>query len=262
MISPSARIGSGCDIAPTAVIHTNVELGDGSTVGDFCIIGAPARGARAGQTLVIGAGSTIRSHSVLYEGSTFGPGLNTGHHALLREGVRAGRALQVGSYCDLEGEADIGDWVRMHSSVHIGRGTSIGDLCWIFPYVVTTNDPAPPSGLMKGASIGHGAVVCTSSVVLPGAKIGAGAFIAAMTRAAGTIPAGAVFSGNPGSVVGSLRLIRDRQDRYHGVSTVAAGTTWYGHYSDAYPADAQARIRELQAEVEAACDRLDAERRG
>jgi acyl-[acyl carrier protein]--UDP-N-acetylglucosamine O-acyltransferase len=252
-ISPQARIDAECRIAGSAIIHGNVSLGKGSVVEDFCIIGNPARGEWAGNEVTIGPGAHIRSHSVLYEGSTFGPGLMTGHHCVLREGLTAGVNLQVGSYCDLEGDAVIGDWVRFHSSVHLGRGTKVGDLVWIFPYVVTNNDPAPPSGLKVGAEIGDGCVICTSAVVLPGTRLGVGSFVGAMSRVGGHVPSAAVYSGNPAVMVGSLNVIRDLQDMHHQKRTRGQGTTWMGHYAKFYPEEAQERIRQIQAVVEIAC---------
>lgn len=249
-ISPKARIGSGVDIAETAVVHDNVEIGDGSVIGDFCIIGHPARGEFAGRPLRLGPGALVRSHSVLYEGSVFGPGLMVGHSTMIREGVAAGVNLQIGSFNDIEGDCTIGDWVRFHSNVHVSRGTSIGDLVWIFPYTVTTNDPIPPSGLKVGVRIDSGAALCTGSIVLPGARVGEGALIGAMTRAQGEIPAGALVVGNPGKTVGSVRRLRHPETgKQH---------PWMRHFSPYYPEEAQPRIRELAARVEAACDVLDA----
>src|SRR5262245_48117200 len=114
-VSTRARIGVGVDIAETAVVFDNVQIDDHCSIGEYCVVGEPARAPYTGQPLLIGAGGIIRSHTVLYEGSRFGAGVSIGHHALLRAGIVAGRNLQVGSYCDLEGETKIGNWVRMHS---------------------------------------------------------------------------------------------------------------------------------------------------
>jgi len=248
-ISKKAQIGNNCQIAPTAIIHDNVILGDGSVVEDYCLLGYGARGERAGQNLVIGGNAHIRSHTILYEGSVFGPDLRVGHHTMIREGISAGKNLQIGSFNDIEGEADFGDWVRFHSNVHICRGTTIGDLSWIFPYVVTTNDPIPPSGLCRGPRIEPGSSVCTGSIVLPETHIGVGAFIGAMTRAGGAVPAGALMVGNPGKVVGSVRRLKDKEtNKQH---------PWYQHHNDAYPDEAQPRIRSLLQEVIIACDQLE-----
>ena len=236
-------------IAETAIIHDHVELGDNSSIGEYCIIGHPARGEASGKTLKIGAGANIRSHTIIYEGSEFGDQLSVGHSSILREGIKAGVNLQVGSMNDLEGMALIGDWVRFHSNVHVSRGTTIGDLVWIFPYVVTTNDPIPPSGLCEGVTLDAGSTVCTGSVVLPGTQVGVGAFIGAMTRAGGIIRAGALVIGNPAKMVGSVRRLKH----------VDSGKQhpWYTHHADAYPPKAQSRIAEILAEVETACDEID-----
>jgi acetyltransferase-like isoleucine patch superfamily enzyme len=249
-VSSKAKIGAGCDIAETAIIHDNVELGEGVRVGEFCILGHPARGDAAGVPLRIGQGSHIRSHTTMYEGSAFGPRLIVGHGCMIREGITAGINLQIGSMNDLEGDASFGDWVRFHSNVHICRGTVLGDLVWIFPYVVTTNDPAPPSGLQLGPKLEHGSVVCTQSIVLPGTTMGIGAFAGAMTRVGGAVPAGALVVGNPAKQVGSVRRIKYAPKGYN--------HPWMSHHAWYYPEDAHARIAELGAQVEAACDALEA----
>lgn len=244
MISEKAKIGKNVAFGANVRVYDNVVIGDNAVIGDFCILGHPAGGDYKGKALILGEGAIIRSHSILYEGSEFGPDLRVGHSTLIREGLVAGCNLQVGSFNDLEGEARIGDWVRFHSNVHIGRGADIGDLVWIFPYVVLTNDPIPPSGLKEGVTLGAGSVVCTSAVVLPGANVGAGAFVAAMARARGDIPAGALVVGGEGKVIGSIKKLKHRPSgKQH---------PWMNHFAAAYPEEAQARIKALHQEVEAA----------
>lgn len=251
MISEKASIGANVTLGAHVRIHDNVVLGDHCSIGDFCIIGHPAGGDYRGKPLVIGAGAVIRSHSVLYEGSTFGPDLRVGHTSLIREGVTAGRNFQIGSFNDLEGEAEVGDWVRFHSNVHIGRGAVIGDLVWIFPYAVLTNDPIPPSGLKEGVTLGAGSAVCTSAVVLPGTRVGRGAFIGAMTRARGDIPGGALVVGPEGAIVGTIRKLRHKPSgKQH---------PWMSHFATYYPAEAQERIAALHREVEADIVALEAQ---
>jgi UDP-3-O-[3-hydroxymyristoyl] glucosamine N-acyltransferase len=251
LISSKARIGANVTLGAHVRIHDNVVIGDNTSIGDFCIIGHPASGEYRGKPLVIGAGAVIRSHSVLYEGSTFGLDLRIGHTSLIREGIEAGKNFQVGSFNDLEGEAKIGDWVRFHSNVHIGRGALIDDFVWIFPYAVLTNDPIPPSGLKEGVTLGAGSAVCTSAVVLPGAVVGRGAFVAAMTRARGNIPAGALVVGGEGEIVGSIRKLKHKPSgKQH---------PWMSHFASYYPEEAQPRIAALHCLLEQDIDRLEAE---
>jgi UDP-3-O-[3-hydroxymyristoyl] glucosamine N-acyltransferase len=250
MISGKARIGRNVSLGANVRVHDNVVIGDNTVIGDFCVIGHPAGGEYKGKPLVIAEGSIIRSHSILYEGSTFGPDLRVGHSSLIREGVQAGENLQIGSFNDLEGETEIGNWVRLHSNVHIGRGAVIGDLVWIFPYVVLTNDPIPPSGLKEGVTLEAGSAVCTSAVVLPGTIVGRGAFVAAMTRARGRIPGGALVVGGDGQIVGSIRKLKHK----------ASGKQhpWMTHFASYYPEKAQPVIAELHRLIEQDIAQLEA----
>ncbi|WCM89329.1 N-acetyltransferase [Acidovorax sp. NCPPB 3576] len=251
MISTKAKIGRNVTLGAHVRIHDNVEIGDDTVIGDFCVIGHPAGGEYQGQPLQIGPRSVIRSHSILYEGSSFGADLRVGHTSLIREGVKAGVNLQIGSFNDLEGDTVIGDWVRFHSNVHVGRGAVIGDLVWIFPYVVLTNDPIPPSGLKEGVTLGAGSAVCTSAVVLPGTVVGRGAFIAAMTRARGNIPGGALVVGGEGHIVGTIRKLRHKESgKQH---------PWMTHFADYYPAEAQSAITALHQAVESDVELLERE---
>ena len=118
----------------------------------------------------------------------------------------------------------------------MGKGAEIGDFVWIFPNVVVTNDPLPPSGLCVGATIGDGAIVCTASVVLPGTKLGRGAFVAAMTRAGGDVPAASVVVGGQGKIIGSLERLTNEE---YGISH-----PWMKNYT-AYPEDAQDALQAL-----------------
>ena len=78
LIDPSAKIGRNVTIGHGTRIYANVEIGDGCTIGDFCVIGHPGPGDNG--PLVLGTGATVRSHAVLYEGSTIGPMLETGRN--------------------------------------------------------------------------------------------------------------------------------------------------------------------------------------
>ncbi|MEN8165622.1 MAG: hypothetical protein ABFS37_15955, partial [Acidobacteriota bacterium] len=54
-------------------IFVGVELGEGVELGDFVVIGQPAKGQREGEVeTAIGAGSVIRSHTVIYAGARLG----------------------------------------------------------------------------------------------------------------------------------------------------------------------------------------------
>ncbi|MCU1589896.1 MAG: hypothetical protein JWP11_1152 [Frankiales bacterium] len=208
LIASSARLAADVSVGPFTVVHEDVEIGAGSRIGSHCSIGEPTPNAE-GRALVIGAGAHIRSHSVVYQGSTFGSGLTTGHHVTMREGLVTGLGLQVGTLSDLQGRATIGDYVRLHSNVHIGQLSRIGSFVWIFPYVVLTNDPHPPSdGHHAGVKVEDFAVIATMSTVLPGVRIGARSVIAAHALVRRDVEPDTLVAGVPAKSLGAASRVQ------------------------------------------------------
>jgi acetyltransferase-like isoleucine patch superfamily enzyme len=206
-LHPTAEIADGAKLASTAVvgpftiIHKNVEIEDGVIIGSHCEIGHPARNFSGGPPLKIGKNSLIRSHSVFYEGSTFGENLVTGHRVTVRERAVVGRNVQIGTLSDIQGYCEIGDFVRMHSNVHIGQKSKINDYVWIFPYVVLTNDPHPPSDVSMGVTIEKYAVIATMSVILPGVRVREGALVAAHSSVSRDVAENTVVAGSPAKYI-------------------------------------------------------------
>ena len=239
-ISPKAKIGANVRIGFGVRIYDNVVIGANCTIADHCVIGTPTKHPEfSGQPVVIGEGSIIRSHTVVYEGSSYGAELETGHHVVLREGTRAGDNLRVGNFSDIEGNCQIGDFCRFHGYVHIGKGSVVGDFVWIFSLVTLTNDPLPPSHLALPVTIEDGAVLAVGATPLPGSYIGQGAFIGAGSQVRGKIPAGAVVI--DGKVVFGVHRLCSQE---HGIQH-----PWMTHFKDAYPEVAWERIEQLRVEV-------------
>lgn len=248
-IHPTALIGDGVmlgrnvTVGPHAVIYDNVYIGDDSVIGAHVILGEPCAdfyGADANysnRVLEIGSGARIRSGSVLYAGSSFGDGLETGHRVTIREGARAGKNFRVGTLSDIQGHCDIGDYVRLHSNVHVGHKSRVGNFVWIFPYVVLTNDPHPPSEFQVGVNIEDFAVIATMSVILPGVSIGKDALVGAGSVVNRNVEAESVVVGNPAKKVATVRDIKSKKDggsvypwRYH----FDRGMPWQGIGYDAW----------------------------
>ena len=162
IISPSAVIGKNVSIGPYSIVHDGVNIGNDTVIESHCEIGHPSPLAE-GTPLILGKSSLIRSHSIFYAGSTFGDRLVTGHRVTVREKTVAGINFQIGTLCDIQGHCSIGDYVRFHSNVHIGQHSRIGNFIWIFPYVVLTNDPHPPSNVMQGVIVEDFAAIATMS---------------------------------------------------------------------------------------------------
>ena len=243
-IDPSARIGNNVRFGYGVRVYGNVEIGDNCSIGDFSVVGCPAssQGAQS-SALVIGPDALIRSHAVLYAGSTVGSCFETGHHVVVREGAVIGENLRLGNFSDIEGNCIVGDFVRMHSYAHVGRGAKIGDFVWLYSLTTLMNDPLPPSHLCDPVTIGDMVTVCVNAQLMPGVDIGRGSMIASGAVARGSIPAGALVSGSEGEIVGLTKFLMHMESRTR--------HPWYRHFSDAYPERARERIRRLGAEIEA-----------
>jgi acetyltransferase-like isoleucine patch superfamily enzyme len=230
-VSPRATIGSNATIGPFTIIHDDVILGDDVTVESHCVVGHPNPLA-AGRPLVVGDRGLIRSHSVLYAGSSFGAGLRTGHRVTVREGITAGLDLQIGTLCDFQGDTEIGDHVRTHSGVFIAQGARIGDFVWLFPHVVLTNDPHPPSdGHFAGATVEDYAAVGAGACILPGVRLGTRSLVAAGATVTKDVAPDTVVGGVPARLLGGTGdvTLRDGSGR--------SAYPWMRHFHRGYPAD-------------------------
>ena len=228
IVGPGATLGDGVEIGPFSIIHDNVELGAGSSVGSHCELGVPTR-LSADSPLRIGANSVIRSHSVFYAGSTFGERLTTGHSVTIREKTVAGVNLQVGTLGDIQGDCVIGNYVRFHSNVHIGKHSVIEDFVWIFPYVVLTNDPHPPSEVQIGVTLRKFCAIATMTTILPGEEVGEGALVGAHSNVVKNVEPHRVVSGNPAVDRGATDRIRLRD------GTQRPAYPWNTHFTRGYP---------------------------
>lgn len=228
LISPKAQLGRDISVGPFTVIHEDVVVGDGTVIEGHCEIGHPTPLAH-GAPLILGAKSLIRSHSIFYQGSTFGEGLVTGHRVTVREQTYAGKNLQIGTLSDIQGCCEIGDYVRTHSNVHIGQKSKIHDFVWIFPYVVLTNDPHPPSNMCIGCEIEKFAVIATMSVVLPGVRVGEGALVAAHSSVSKDVMPHTVVGGSPAKFLCETSNIKLRD------GSGASAYPWTQHFTRGYP---------------------------
>src|SRR5436190_10957333 len=146
-------------------IYQNVQLGPQSLIEDFCIVGAPPRGAADGElATTIGEKAIIRSHTVVYAGNVIGRNFQTGNKVNIRESNRIGNDVSIGTLSVVEHHVTIGNRVRVHTQVFIPEFSVLEDGCWIGPNVVLTNAKYPQSPGVKDRLKG--------TVVRAGAKLG------------------------------------------------------------------------------------------
>jgi len=219
-VSQSATIGENVTIAKGALIYPNVIIGDNTFIGPYCIIGEPGGDYYKHNDnyifaeTIIGKNCIIRSHSIIYEKVIIGENFQTGHHVAIRENTDIGNNCSVGTFADLQGNIKIGNHVRLHSNVHIGQLTVIEDYVWIYPYVVTTNDPYPPMGNLIGSHICQYAQIATGAIILPGKIIGENSLVGAGSVVTKDVPPESVTTGVPAKIICSVREVKDNNGNY------------------------------------------------
>ena len=228
IISEKATIETNVSIGPYTIIHDDVIIKAGTRIGSHCEIGIPSPTAKTAE-LIIGQHAHIRSHCVFYQGSVFQDNLVTGHYATVRENTIAGKAFQIGSYSDIQGDCEIGDYVRTQSNVFIGKNSTLGSFIWLFPYAALTNDPHPPSEVMIGPIIKDYAILAAKALILPGVVIHEHALVAAGSVVKEDVPAHMLCAGVPAKTIGPASRIKLT------TSPDQPAYPWTAHFHRGYP---------------------------
>jgi len=228
IISPKARLGRNVRVGPFTIIHDNVEIADNTSIGSHCEIGIESELSDK-SPLQIGSDSLIRSHSVFYESSTFGKNLVTGHSVLVRENTHAGIGLQIGSMGDFQGHCSIGDHVKTQSNVFIAQGSVLKNYIWLLPYTVLTNDPHPPSDVVKGVILEDFVVIAAMSVVLPGVTVAKGVLVGANSTVRDNPEKDTVVVGSPAKTICKTNKIKLKD------GSDLPAYPWRRHFHRGYP---------------------------
>lgn len=215
VIEDNVILGTDTIIDNNVVIRSDVTLGKNSFVGANSIIGEYQMDYLIDRQyhkheLSIGDNAIIRSGSIIYSGSKIGDNFQTGHHVTIREQSAIGNNVSIGTLSDIQGHCKLGNYVRLHSNVHVGMLSQIDDCVWIFPYVVLTNDPTPPSEYEVGCHIHSFAIIATNAILLPGVEVKNDALIGAGAIVTKDVNEYEVVVGNPGKVRGDVRNINDK----------------------------------------------------
>lgn len=147
----------------------------------------------------IGSRCVIRSEAVIYRDVVIGDYVRTGHKVLIREGCRIGNHVLVGTNVVIDNETTIGSRVSIQSTVYIPTGTVIEDRVFIGPNAVFLNDrfPVRTAAPLLAPKISRGATIGGNATILPGVKVGQGAFVAAGAVVTRDVPAWHMAIGAP-----------------------------------------------------------------
>lgn len=200
-------------IAETSRVHPNVKLGSNVVIEDFCIIGYPPKGYESGELkMVIGDNTIIRSHAVLYAGTTIGDNCHIGHSVFIREHVEVGNGSSIGVNCIIEHHCTLGENVRMQGQAGLCEYTTVEDEAWVGPRVVTTNVMHPTCDRAKeclsGPTIGKRVIVGANACLAPGIEIGADSFVSASSMVTKSVEDGAIVFGNPAKKISRVEKVK------------------------------------------------------
>jgi acetyltransferase-like isoleucine patch superfamily enzyme len=180
------------------------------------LIGYPVTRGEA-SPLALGAGARLRSGTVLYDGTSIGLRLQTGHGVVIREGCEIGDDVCVWSNAVVDYGCRIGDRVKIHCNCYVAQFTELEDDVFLAPGVTIANDLYPgderSARLMAGPRIGAAAQIGVNVTILPFVRIGAGALVGAGSVVTRDIPAGVVAFGHPAvarRAVADLPVIQTR----------------------------------------------------
>lgn len=236
IIGDNVIIGNNVYVDYDVIIRDNVTIKDDGTIGARCILGEYLVDfykdrVNKKHSLILGKNALVRSETIIYGDNTIGDNFQTGHRVTIREGAQIGCNVRIGTLSDIQGHCIIEDYVNMHSNVHVGHKSVIKKYAWIFPYVVLTNDPNPPSESLLGVTLEEFAVVSTGSVLLPGITVGTGALVGAGAIVTKNVDANMVAVGNPAKMVCETEKIRDNvtgEKVYPWQYTFDRGMPWQG----------------------------------
>lgn len=241
-IESGSIIGKNCIIGESSYIDFGVIIRDSVTIGSHAFVGARsilgeflvdfvAKRECIEHPLIVGENAIIRSETIIYGDSVIGSGFQTGHRVTVRERSILGNNVRVGTLSDIQGFCEIGDYVNLHSNVHVGQKSKIEDYVWLFPYVVLTNDPNPPSNDLQGVTVKRFAVVSTGAIVLPGITINEESLVGAGAIVTKDVERDAIVVGNPAKVVGKTQKIKNKitgEPVYPWKYTFDRGMPWEG----------------------------------
>jgi acetyltransferase-like isoleucine patch superfamily enzyme len=233
IIENEVVIGDNVYIDNNCIIRKGVTLESNSTVGSNCILGEYLSDFFVNHQceihpLHIGENAIIRSGSIIYGDTKIGKNFQSGHRITVREKASIGDFVSIGTLCDIQGNCTIGNYVRLHSNVHIGQLSQIDACVWIFPYVVLTNDPTPPSEHFIGVHVYPYAIIATAAIVMPGVQIESDSLIGAAAVVTKNVDQFAVVVGNPAKKVSDIRSIKNK-------ITGQPAYPWRDHFDRAMP---------------------------
>ena len=158
------------------------DIGDDTVVGNFCSL----------RNVVVGKKCIIWNYVNLYD-------------------CTIGDETRIGSFTEIGG-SKVGKRCAIQARVFVPPGVTIGDLVFLGPGVIFTNEKHPrvkvkgdPPFRPEKTKVQEGAIIGAGAVILPGINIGAHAMVGAGAVVTKSVQAGQTVVGNPARPLGKFR---------------------------------------------------------
>lgn len=188
------------NIHPTAVIEDGAEIGEGTTIGPFCVIGSQVKIGQNNilhSSVTIGGNTTLGDENEIFPYACLGMKTQDLKHSGGNPGVRIGHRNAIREYVTINCATDDGDY------------TLVGDNCLIQAYChvahdcILSGDNIVSSGakISGHVELGRGAIVSGMTGIVQFVKIGEYAFIGGFAKLANDVPPYCIADGIPAKVV-------------------------------------------------------------
>jgi acetyltransferase-like isoleucine patch superfamily enzyme len=201
------------DVHSTAIVYPGTVLGDGVKVLEHAVVGKqPVLSPRSTASreplppTELGDGTVVSTGAIVFAGSSIGARVILGDQSCVRERVTIGDDVVLGRGCLVENDTTVGAMSRIQADAYLTAYSTLEELVFIAPCVVTTNDnfmgrTERRHELIEGPTIRRGARIGGGAVLCPGVEIGEEAFVGAGSVVTQDVPARTVVVGNPARVL-------------------------------------------------------------
>lgn len=239
MINPMAivqteKIGSNVNIAEYAIIRENVTIGDnvyihpnvvvesGVMIGDNVEVfpgayigkepkgvGATARPIQFDRKVIINSECSIGTNAVVYYDVEIGNNTLIGDGVSIREQNVIGHHCIIGRYVTINYNSRIGNNTKIMDMSHITGNVTVGNNVFISMMVSSANDNILVDRVYNeedivGPRIEDDVSIGVGAVLLPGVRIGKGAFVAAGAVVTKDVVPGTLVMGVPAKFIRNL----------------------------------------------------------
>lgn len=214
IVYDDVEIGENVIIHDYVVIYPNTIIEKGCEIYDHCVLGkvptSPGVTSRKLKDkyppLVIGENTILCPGVVLYVGSKVGRNNLLGDFCSIREECTVGNHCILSRNVSINYNTDIGDFTKIMDNTHITGNMRIGSHVFISVLVATTNDNTMgreeySEDHVQGATIGDYVTVGAAANILPGINIGKNAIIGASALVTKDVPDNKVVMGVPAKIV-------------------------------------------------------------